>query len=122
MSHIATIKTEIRDAIALRSACERLGLAPPSWRTERFYDGASVSGLGIQLPNWTYPVIVNCETGEVKCDNYHGNWGDQTELDKLVQAYAAEKARLEARKRGYTVDEQTMADGSIRLRIGVPES
>jgi hypothetical protein len=28
-----------------------------------------------------------------------------------------EKARLEARKRGHAVTEQTLADGSIQLRI-----
>ena len=52
-------------------------------------------------------------------DTYGGVWGDQKELDKLLQAYAVCKAALEARKQGHSVTEQTLADGSIKLTIGV---
>ena len=33
MSHIVTIKTEVRDAAAVRAACRRLGLAEPTHGT-----------------------------------------------------------------------------------------
>ena len=46
-------------------------------------------------------------------------WGDRKHLDKLLQAYACEKAKIEARRRGHSVTEQTLADGSIKLTIGV---
>jgi hypothetical protein len=36
-----------------------------------------------------------------------------------MQAYAVEKARLEARRRGHSVVEQALADGSISLTIRV---
>jgi hypothetical protein len=29
MSHIVSVKTEIRDAAAVQAACQRLGLGPP---------------------------------------------------------------------------------------------
>ena len=46
-------------------------------------------------------------------------WGDQADLDKLTQAYAIEKAKIEARKRGHTVTEQPLSDGSVKLTINV---
>ncbi len=36
-----------------------------------------------------------------------------------LQAYAVEKARLEARLKGYSVTELALADGSIRLVVAV---
>jgi hypothetical protein len=35
------------------------------------------------------------------------------------QSYACEKAKIEARKQGYAVTEQALADGSIRLTVQV---
>ena len=50
-------------------------------------------------------------------DNYNGSWGPQEHLDRFLQMYAVEKAGLEARKKGYSVSEQSLEDGSIRLQI-----
>ncbi len=44
-------------------------------------------------------------------------WGAQKELDRLLQAYAIEKCRIEARRRGHAVTEQQLEDGSVRLQI-----
>ena len=44
-------------------------------------------------------------------------WGNQKELDKLLQAYAVEVCRQEARKKGYQVSETQLQDGSIKLQI-----
>jgi hypothetical protein len=46
-------------------------------------------------------------------------WGDQTKLDALLQMYAVEKAKIEARKKGYTVTEQSLASGEIKLTLQV---
>jgi hypothetical protein len=40
-------------------------------------------------------------------------------LNKFLQFYAVEKARLEARRRGHTVIEQALPDGSVKLTITV---
>ncbi len=46
-------------------------------------------------------------------------WGDQAQIDRLLQMYAVEKAKLEANRRGHTVTEQALSDGSIKLTIQV---
>jgi hypothetical protein len=38
-------------------------------------------------------------------------------LDEFMQGYAVERAKLEARKQGYTASEQLLADGSIKVTI-----
>lgn len=116
MSHIVQIETQIRDSEAVRAACCRLGLPPPVFGTARLFSG-SATGLQVQLPQWRYPVVCELETGKLHYDNYNGAWGNSRQLDLLRQAYAAEKAKIEARKRGHTVLEQPLADGSIKLTI-----
>ncbi|WP_254509500.1 DUF1257 domain-containing protein [Anatilimnocola floriformis] len=118
MSHIVQIQTQVRDATAVDAACSRLGLPPPVQRTAKLFS-STATGLTVQLPEWTYPVVFDVATGDVKFDNYNGRWGQQQELDRFLQAYACEKAKIEARKKGHTVSEQTLADGSIKLTIQV---
>jgi hypothetical protein len=116
MSHIVTIETEVRDAAAARLACERLKLPLPAEGTHQLFSG-TVRGLGVQLPGWRYPVVCHLDTGRVEFDNYGGHWGDQKELDQFLQAYAVERAKLEARRKGYSVTEQSLPNGSIRVSI-----
>ena len=71
----------------------------------------------VQLAGWQYPAVFNTLTGEVHYDNYGGHWGDQAQFDRFLQAYAVEKTRLEARKKGYNFTEQQLTDGSIHLQI-----
>ena len=118
MSHIVTVKTEIRDAAAVRAACRRLGLAEPVQRTVKLFSGEA-TGLAVQLPDWEYPVVCDLASGEARFDNFGGHWGDQKHLDKFMQAYAVEKAKVEARRKGHSVTEQALADGSIKLTIQV---
>ena len=92
MSHIVSVHTEIRDAAAVRAACQRLGLAEPVQGTTRLFSG-EVEGLAVQLPKWHYPVVADLATGQLKYDNFNGRWGDQKHLDRLLQAYAVENAR-----------------------------
>ena len=79
----------------------------------------SVEGLSVQLPGWRYPIVCDTTTGEVKFDNFGGRWGAQRELDRFMQAYAVEKAKIEARRQGHSVVEQPLADGSIKLTVQV---
>lgn len=118
MSHIVQIQTEIRDPAALAAACKRLELPQPVLRTVRLFNAAA-TGMAVELPGWRYPVVCQLETGQLQYDNYQGHWGDQQHLDKLTQFYAVEKTRSEARRRGHTVTEQSLADGSIRLSIQI---
>ncbi len=118
MSHIITIATEVRDAEAVRAAARRLGLDEPIHGTFRLFDGEA-TGLGVRLPGWLYYPVFDLANGQVKYDNYGGQWGEQRHLDSFLQAYAIEKAKIEARKRGHSVFEQPLADGSIKLVIQV---
>jgi hypothetical protein len=116
VSHIVTIKTEARDPVAITAACRRLGLTEPVQGTTRLFEGEA-SGLLVRLPGWLYPVAVDTATGQLHYDNFGGSWGDPKQLDRFLQIYAVERATLEARKKGHSVTEQALDDGSIKLQI-----
>jgi hypothetical protein len=116
MSHIVTVQTRVHDPAAVTAACQRLGLPVPTHGTARLYSGEA-TGLLVQLPGWQYPAVIDTLSGAVRFDNFEGRWGEQAQLDKFLQMYAVEKAKLEARKKGYQVSEQALQDGSIRLQI-----
>ena len=118
MSHIVTIKTEVRDHAAISAACRRLELPPLITGTAQLFSGQA-NGLIVRLPDWAYPIVIDTTTGQVRYDNYNGAWGDQAQLDRFLQIYAVEKARIEARKKRHQITEQTLADGSIKLTIQV---
>jgi hypothetical protein len=116
VSHTVSIKTEVRDPAAIGSACRRLGLPEPTHGTAKLFSGEA-TGLLVKLPDWLYPVVCDTATGELLYDNYNGLWGAQEQLDRFLQSYAVEKAKLEARKKGYAVSEQARQDGSILVQI-----
>ncbi len=118
MSHIVEIKTEVRDEAAVKAACTRLQIPSPENKTVRLFS-ATATGLCVQLPGWSYPVVANLQTGQVQYDNYNGHWGEQKHLNAFLQAYAVEKAKIEARKKGHSVSETRLQDGSIRVTVKV---
>jgi hypothetical protein len=113
-----TIKTEVRDVGAVTAACQRLQLPQPEQGNHAVFT-TRVTGLAVSLPDWTYPVVCDLGTGQLRYDNYGGRWGEQEHLDAFLQAYAVEKAKLEARRQGHVVTEQQLSDGSIKLSIQV---
>ena len=121
MSHIVTVETEIRDARALGLACQRLGLSQPNHETAQLFSGQA-TGYCVRLPDWRYPVVCDVKSGRIRFDNFEGRWGELSELHRLMQAYACEKAKLEARRQGHTVTEQPLADGSIKLTVHVGDA
>ena len=116
MSHIVSIRTQIRDRQAVEAACRRLKWSEPVVGVHKLFT-KTVEGLGVQAPRWGFPIVCNLATGELSYDNYEGRWGDLVELDRFKQSYAVEKTKLEARKQGRYVSEQTLADGSVQLTI-----
>ena len=118
MSHIVEIKTEIRDEAAVKAACVRLQIPTPEHKTVRLFN-ATATGLCVQLPGWNYPVVCDLQSGAVQFDNFGGNWGEQARLNAFLQAYAVEKAKIEARKKGHSVSETRLQDGSIRVTVRV---
>ena len=79
----------------------------------------NVAGIGIKLPGYSYPVVVDKETGEVSADTYGGKWGDDALQDKLTQYAATEAVLLEAQNKNYAVAENTLENGDIELSITV---
>jgi hypothetical protein len=90
---------------------------PPA-RTARLFEGEA-AGLLVKLPGWLYPLVCETGSGRLRSDNFQGAWGDPARLDLFLQAYALEKAKIEARTKGYTTTEHALADGSVRLTIRV---
>jgi hypothetical protein len=118
LSHIVEIQTQVRDAVAVHNACVRLKIAMPSFQTVRLFSGRE-TGFVVQLPDWKYPIVCDLKSGQLKYDNFQGFWGDSKELDRFLQAYAVEKTRIEVRKKGHSVTEQQLADGTIKLTIQI---
>jgi hypothetical protein len=118
LSHIVEIKTEIRDEAAVKAACVRLQIPTPEHKTVRLFN-ATATGLCVQLPGWNYPVVCNLQTGQLQYDNYNGHWGEQRHLNSFLQAYAVCKATIEARKKGHSVTETALQDGSIKVTVRV---
>ena len=123
MSHMVEITTEVRDEAAVHSACSRLHLPRAARGSFQLYSSTE-TGLGIELPHWKYPVVATSDesgrlTGQLRFDNYNGRWGSQEFLDRFLQTYAVEKAKIEARKKGHSVVEQRLDNGSIKLTVNV---
>ena len=148
MSHIVTIAVEVGDLAAIKAACQRLELEEPVFGKTQFFSsnreqfsareierpnevadqrrakptaspGSGMEGILVKLPEWVFPVVCDLSSGTIHYDNYQGHWGDQKHLDKFVQIYGVEKATLEARRKGYSVSEQPLNDGSVKLTINM---
>ncbi len=117
VSHLVQIKTKLHDIHAIRAACGRLALAAPREGTAQLYGDQTATGILVHLGGWKYPLVIDTATGTVRFDNFAGHWGDSSRIDQFRQAYAIEKAKIEARKRGHQVNEIAQPDGSIRLTI-----
>jgi len=118
LSHLVQIQTQVRDETAIAAACRRLNLTAPVRGTFALFSG-EVSGVAVQLPGWRYPVVCDAGSGSMQYDSFGGYWGKPEELNRFLQAYAVEKARLEARKGGHSVSEQILVNGAIKLTIQV---
>ncbi len=118
MSHVVQIQTQVRDAGAVRAGCARRGLDEPVEGEVKLFS-ETVTGLAVRLRDWRYPVVFNVATGETKLDNFEGRWGKQERLDEFLQAYAIEVTKIEARRKGYSVIEQPLVDGSVKLTLTV---
>ena len=87
MSHIVQIKTEVRDAVAVGAACQRLKLEAPTQGTAKLFS-SSATGVIVKLPGWRYPAVFDTQSGQARYDNYGGRWGEQVQFDRFLQGYA----------------------------------
>ena len=138
MSHITKIDIEVSDLAALKAACRRLGFVFAEGRkTYKWYgrlvgdapipEGLSIDDLGrcdhaICIPGAEYEIGVRAERGGYRLlwDSWVAGGLEQKigkDAGLLKQAYGIEKAKIEARRKGYSVYESRKADGSITLKI-----
>ncbi|MFH5806836.1 DUF1257 domain-containing protein [Alienimonas sp. DA493] len=117
MSHIVTVAAKATDPAALAAACQRLKLPPPQIESVTFFDRSVQTGLAVRPPGYVYPIVCDTETGDLYHDTYEGRWGDESFVGRLLQAYAVEKTKLQAKARGHRVVETALADGSVKLTV-----
>jgi hypothetical protein len=120
MSHFTTIKTQIKDVEALRSAVNELGLQLLVNAKARGYISNKTKGDFVirlkgpydvalnQQPDGTYGLTTDWWDGHVE-QEVGSNFG------RLLQLYGVHKASMEARKKGYSVMRKQQPNGSIKL-------
>jgi len=131
MSHYSEVQIEFRDRAALIAALERLGLkgkveihqeakALYGYQGDRReqqghiiirreHVGLAANDIGFQRQSdGTYRAWIS--DFDRKENGYNDSW-----LGRLKQAYGVERAKAEAKKKGYRVTEQKQDDGRIRL-------
>ena len=88
-------------------------------RSDSGHHSGEATGVAVELPHWRYPAVFDAATGQTRYDDFGGRWGKRSELDRFIQAYAVEKAKLECRRKGHAVTERSLNDGSIKLMIDI---
>ena len=122
MSHISKIELEVNDLPTLKQACRRLGLVFLEGQTTFKWwghkDGECTHAIRVPGANYEIGVIRTGKGFELQCDYYDRNIGESIGNDGglLKQAYAVERTKTEARRKGYSVTEQKI-DNGIRLRV-----
>ena len=123
MSHFATIQTQIKDIVALKAACNELGVAVLENTEARGYSTNNQHGDYVIRLKGPYDIAVNLQqdgTYGFTTDWYAGHVEKEVGKDfgKLIQLYGVYKATAEARRKGHVVQRRAMTDGSIKLCIG----
>ena len=124
MSHISKIELEVKDLGTLAQACSRLGLELiKGQKTFKWYgreDGKSDHAIKVPGANYEIGVIKAGKAFELQCDYYDAAIGKAIgqKGGLLKQAYAVERTKTEARRKGYTVMEQK-TDSGVRLQVQI---
>jgi len=130
MSHFTTVETKINDLVCLKRALEDIGLlfeegSQNQLATVKGWHGATQQAdLSIHVTG-KYDIGVrqnNDGTYALSADW----WGIEEETNekqevlqqKIIQRYAFHKAKTEAEKQGFSIDEETVEkDGTIKLTV-----
>lgn len=120
MSHFTTIKTQIKDVAALRSAITELGLELLQNSNARGYVSQTMKGDYVVRLKGPYDIAVNRQpdgTYGLTTDWWDGHVAKEVgpNFGRLLQLYGVHKATLEARKKGMSVQRKPQPNGSIKL-------
>lgn len=115
MSHVVTIKTQIKDVETLRATCSALGYTFVESQRIRLFDGTEHDGMHVKIPGWRYPVAVKAD-GTLLYDNYGGAWGGHDGLAALLKRYGVEAVKKQMRLAGRPLMSETaLPNGEIKL-------
>jgi hypothetical protein len=114
MSHTVTIKAQFKDLAAIQETAREMNLAQPTIGQASLYQSKH-TGVVVKLPGWTYPVIIDTQTGEAHFDNYGQRWGAQSHLDRFTQLYAVNRAQSVAKSKGLLTSRKVLPNGSIQV-------
>jgi Protein of unknown function (DUF1257) len=137
MSHLASIKTQLKDPAAIQAACQALGWTIKENAYNRYYRGQAemcdfVAEFGTTEPSLSRTYNLGFQrqqdgTYRVLCDNSmhgpmildEGRLGGQTPriLNSLKQQYGVEVIRRKAQQMGARVQMQRAADGSMVMNL-----
>ncbi len=120
MSHFTTIKTQIKDVEALRSAVNELGLQLLANTEARGYISNKTKGDFVIRLKGPYDVALNQQpdgTFGLTTDWWDGHVEKEvgSNFGRLLQLYGVHKATVEAKKKGYSVLRRHQPNGSIKL-------
>jgi hypothetical protein len=130
VSHFTQVETKINDFVALKAACEELGMEfeeasenelvkVRGWKGSTLTAEAKIKAsksydIGLQMTEeGTYKLVADW-------------WGIEEETNqeaaaiqqKVIQCYAKHKVKAEVAKQGFTLDEENIeADGTIKLSV-----
>ena len=120
MSHFTTIKTQIKDIEALKSACSEMGLPVLEKAQARgYYENKTQGDFVIKLTG-PYDIALNKQadgTFGLTADLWQGHVEKEVGqgYGKLLQLYGVHKATMEARKKGLSVLRRQQQNGAIKL-------
>ena len=124
MSHLTTIKTQIRDLEALVCACVELGLKLVPDSTCRGYAGAVRAVPYVIKLKGPYDIAVHPSpekdgTYDLATDWWDGHVAKEVGagFGRLIQSYGVHKTIREAALRGLRTTRRTEADGTILLTL-----
>jgi len=120
VSHFTTIKTQIKDVEALRSAVNELGLQLLANTEARGYISNKTKGDYVIRLKGPYDVALNQQpdgTFGLTTDWWDGHVEKEvgSNFGRLLQLYGVHKATVEAKKKGYSVLRRHQPNGSIKL-------
>lgn len=138
MSHIATVKTEIRDLKALAAACKELGLTfVENQKTCRFWNGKTepcdhaitlparkqAMDLGLKQTKTGFDLVGDAYLQRDDKGTCNYVFGRETNplgksFGALIQLYGVHKSTIEAQKRGYLVKRQILP-GTQKIQLVV---
>ena len=124
MSHFTTIKTQIKDIEALRSACNEMGLTLLQNVEARGYYQNKIKGEFVVRLKGPYDIALNKQPDGsfgLTADLWQGHVEQEVGqgYGKLLQLYGVHKAMREARKKRHLVRRSQQQDGAIKLVIAV---